>query len=100
MRSRVLVSGGWVLMTAGAAYLCWALAGPSEQRRREIVRVTTPGESGRGLGLGQLPESNQAQLQASKRRNALVMQIIKESAETEENVARRQDWNKPTRSDS
>ncbi|XP_067883900.1 ubiquinol-cytochrome-c reductase complex assembly factor 3 isoform X2 [Heterodontus francisci] len=86
MRSRVLVSGGWVLMTAGAAYLCWALAGPSEQRRREIVR--------------QLPESNQAQLQASKRRNALVMQIIKESAETEENVARRQDWNKPTRSDS
>ncbi|XP_041038031.1 ubiquinol-cytochrome-c reductase complex assembly factor 3 isoform X2 [Carcharodon carcharias] len=79
MSGRALVSGVWMLLSAGAAGLCWAVAGPSEERQRELSR---------------LPESNQAQLEASRKRNTLLMQIIKESAESEKNIALERDWNK------
>ncbi|XP_038643450.1 ubiquinol-cytochrome-c reductase complex assembly factor 3 [Scyliorhinus canicula] len=86
MRSRGLASGIWTLLVAAAAGVCWAAAGPTEQRRRQIVR--------------HLPESNKAHLEASRKRNTLVMQIIEESAHTEKNVAQKRDWNKFSRSDS
>uniref|UniRef100_A0A4W3GKR5 Ubiquinol-cytochrome-c reductase complex assembly factor 3 n=1 Tax=Callorhinchus milii TaxID=7868 RepID=A0A4W3GKR5_CALMI len=41
-----------------------------------------------------LPESNPLRKRETDRRNALVMQVIKEAAETEENVAWRTDWRK------
>ncbi|XP_078393232.1 ubiquinol-cytochrome-c reductase complex assembly factor 3 [Cetorhinus maximus] len=85
MSSRGLASGIWMFLAASAAALCWAVAGPSEERKKELVR--------------QLPESNQAQLEASRKRNTLLMQIIKESAESEKNVALERDWNKLSRSD-
>ncbi|XP_060711770.1 uncharacterized protein LOC132836340 isoform X2 [Hemiscyllium ocellatum] len=47
--------------------------------------------------LQDLPESNPSQLNATRHRNALVMQVIKESADSEKNIAREMDWNKPSR---
>ncbi|XP_078060756.1 ubiquinol-cytochrome-c reductase complex assembly factor 3 [Mustelus asterias] len=86
MRSRGLASGIWTLLAASAAAVCWVVAGPSEQRRREIVQ--------------HLPESNKVRLEASRQRNTLVMQIIEESAQSEKNIARKKDWYKLSRSDS
>uniref|UniRef100_UPI00398EEF35 ubiquinol-cytochrome-c reductase complex assembly factor 3 n=1 Tax=Pristiophorus japonicus TaxID=55135 RepID=UPI00398EEF35 len=84
MRARMAVAGA--LLVAAAGGLSWVLAGPSEQRRRDIAQ--------------HLPESSRAQLESSRRRNALVMEVIKESAKTGENMTRKTDWNKPSRSDS
>ncbi|XP_048380837.1 ubiquinol-cytochrome-c reductase complex assembly factor 3 isoform X2 [Stegostoma tigrinum] len=83
MRNRGLAMCFWTVLWAAGAGLCWVIVGPSEQRSTKILQ--------------HLPESNQSQLEATQRRNALVMQIIKESADCEKNVAREMDWNKPSR---
>ncbi|XP_077376836.1 ubiquinol-cytochrome-c reductase complex assembly factor 3 [Festucalex cinctus] len=63
-------------MTAltGLGYGLWALIPPGEEKRREIIK--------------NLPESNPIRMEETRKRNALVMQKLKEAAETSENIAR------------
>ncbi|XP_007884011.1 ubiquinol-cytochrome-c reductase complex assembly factor 3 [Callorhinchus milii] len=77
---RLLKAGVWLLVGTGAAALCWAVAAPGPHRSDTIRK--------------ELPESNPLRKRETDRRNALVMQVIKEAAETEENVAWRTDWRK------
>ncbi|XP_077418596.1 ubiquinol-cytochrome-c reductase complex assembly factor 3 [Vanacampus margaritifer] len=63
-------------MTAllGLGYGMWALIPPGEEKQREIIK--------------NLPESNPIRMEETRKRNALVMQKLKEAAESSENVAR------------
>ncbi|KAJ8276578.1 hypothetical protein COCON_G00083300 [Conger conger] len=55
-------------------FILWAVAAPNEERKREILK--------------NLPEANPVKMQETRRRNALMMQVIKEAAETDDNIAR------------
>ncbi|XP_041793282.1 ubiquinol-cytochrome-c reductase complex assembly factor 3 [Chelmon rostratus] len=68
-----LASSAMVAML-GLGYGMWSLIAPGEERQREIIK--------------NLPESNPVRMEETRRRNALVMQALKEAAETNENVAR------------
>ncbi|XP_051900974.1 ubiquinol-cytochrome-c reductase complex assembly factor 3 [Pristis pectinata] len=85
MSGRSLVLGGGALLALGAGWASWMAMGPSEQRKNDIAK--------------HLPESKQAQWEESRHRNALVMEAIKKSAETQKNVASGTDWKKALRSD-
>ncbi|XP_054630786.1 ubiquinol-cytochrome-c reductase complex assembly factor 3 [Dunckerocampus dactyliophorus] len=69
----VLASSGLVGVL-GLGYGMWSIIAPGEERRRAIIK--------------NLPESNPVRMEETRRRNALVMQSLKEAAETNENIAR------------
>lgn len=58
----------------GLGYGVWSMISPDEQRRKELLK--------------NLPESNPVRMEDARKRNALIMQVIREAAETNENVAR------------
>ncbi|XP_063300813.1 ubiquinol-cytochrome-c reductase complex assembly factor 3-like [Pelobates fuscus] len=62
----------------GVGGVLWLLVAPGEQRRLEMRK--------------NYPEANPATLAEVRKRNELVLQIIKEAAETNENVARKSPW--------
>ncbi|XP_072514473.1 ubiquinol-cytochrome-c reductase complex assembly factor 3 [Salminus brasiliensis] len=51
----------------------WKAVAPGEERKREILK--------------NLPESSPERMEESRRRNALIMQVLKEAAESDHNVA-------------
>ncbi|KAM4701413.1 ubiquinol-cytochrome-c reductase complex assembly factor 3 [Discoglossus pictus] len=63
---------------AGVGGILWTLVVPGDERIQEMRR--------------DLPEANPARLAEVRKRNELVLQAIKEAAETNENVARRPPW--------
>ncbi|XP_010868926.1 ubiquinol-cytochrome-c reductase complex assembly factor 3 [Esox lucius] len=68
----VLASLGCVgFLSAG--YGMWSMITPGEERKREMLK--------------NLPEANPLRMEESRKRNALVMQALKEAAETDENIA-------------
>lgn len=69
----ILAAGGMVLII-GVGYGTWSIIAPAESRRREMLK--------------DLPEANPERMEESRRRMALVMQALKEAAETDENIAR------------
>ncbi|XP_068422464.1 ubiquinol-cytochrome-c reductase complex assembly factor 3 [Clinocottus analis] len=71
---RTLLGAGALTATMGLGYGMWAIISPGEERRKELLK--------------NLPESNPLRMDETRRRNALVMQALKEAAETNENVAR------------
>ncbi|XP_059810852.1 ubiquinol-cytochrome-c reductase complex assembly factor 3-like [Hypanus sabinus] len=85
MSGRSLVMSAWALAALGAGGVCWLLVGPSEQRQRDIAQ--------------HLPEMNRAHGEDSRHRNAMVMEAIKKSAETQRNVALDTEWKKVFHSD-
>nr|XP_046242170.1 ubiquinol-cytochrome-c reductase complex assembly factor 3 [Scatophagus argus] len=72
---RSLMSAFALAGMAGLGYATWSLISPGEERRKELLK--------------NLPEANPVRMEESRKRNALVMQAIKEAAETDENIARR-----------
>ncbi|KAI7793214.1 ubiquinol-cytochrome-c reductase complex assembly factor 3 [Triplophysa rosa] len=58
----------------GAGYGMWAIIVPGEEKKRELLK--------------NLPESNPARMEESRRRNALMLQVLKDAAETQDNIAR------------
>ncbi|XP_007242471.1 ubiquinol-cytochrome-c reductase complex assembly factor 3 [Astyanax mexicanus] len=52
----------------------WKAVAPGEERKKEILK--------------QLPESNPARMEESRNRNALMMQVLKDAADTNDNLAR------------
>ncbi|CAH2224224.1 ubiquinol-cytochrome-c reductase complex assembly factor 3 [Pelobates cultripes] len=62
----------------GVGGVLWLLVAPGEQRRLEMSK--------------NYPEANPATLAEVRKRNELVLQVIKEAAETNENVSRKSPW--------
>ncbi|XP_070820913.1 ubiquinol-cytochrome-c reductase complex assembly factor 3 [Chaetodon trifascialis] len=71
---RTFLSSSVVVALLGAGYGMWSLIVPGEEKRKEIIK--------------NLPESNPVRMEETRKRNALVMQALKEAAETNENIAR------------
>ncbi|XP_061674488.1 ubiquinol-cytochrome-c reductase complex assembly factor 3-like isoform X15 [Syngnathoides biaculeatus] len=71
---RTIVSSTALVAVLGIGYGMWSLIAPGEERRREIIQ--------------NLPESNPMRMEETRKRNALLMQTLKEAAETNDNIAR------------
>ncbi|XP_076587166.1 ubiquinol-cytochrome-c reductase complex assembly factor 3 [Chaetodon auriga] len=71
---RTFLSSSMLVGLLGVGYGMWSLIVPGEERRKEIIK--------------NLPESNPVRMEETRKRNALVMQALKEAAETNENIAR------------
>ncbi|XP_071337877.1 ubiquinol-cytochrome-c reductase complex assembly factor 3 [Trachinotus anak] len=71
---RTVVSSIAVVTVVGVGYGMWSIIAPGEERRKELLK--------------NLPESNPVRMEETRRRNALVMQALKEAAETDDNLAR------------
>ncbi|XP_051277500.1 ubiquinol-cytochrome-c reductase complex assembly factor 3 [Dicentrarchus labrax] len=72
---RTLLTSSALIAVMGLGYGMWSIIAPGEDRRREIIR--------------HLPESNPVRMEETRKRNALVMEALKEAAETNENIVRR-----------
>ncbi|XP_056148635.1 ubiquinol-cytochrome-c reductase complex assembly factor 3 [Lampris incognitus] len=71
---RTVLTSTAIVGVLGAGYGMWLVISPGEERRREILK--------------NLPEANPVRMEETRRRNALVMQALKEAAETNDNIAR------------
>ncbi|KAM6944915.1 ubiquinol-cytochrome-c reductase complex assembly factor 3 [Lycodopsis pacificus] len=72
---RTMLSSGALVALLGLGYGMWAIISPGEERRRELLK--------------NLPESNPMRMEETRKRNTLVMQALKDAAETNDNIARR-----------
>uniref|UniRef100_A0A8C6TGQ1 Ubiquinol-cytochrome-c reductase complex assembly factor 3 n=1 Tax=Neogobius melanostomus TaxID=47308 RepID=A0A8C6TGQ1_9GOBI len=71
---RTIVAYSGIVLVLGVGYGTWSIISPAESRRRDLLR--------------DLPEADPATMEESRRRTALVMQVLKEASETSENIAR------------
>ncbi|XP_056593026.1 ubiquinol-cytochrome-c reductase complex assembly factor 3 [Triplophysa dalaica] len=71
---RTILTSLTLVGAVGASYGMWAIIVPGEEKKRELLK--------------NLPESNPARMEESRRRNALTLQALKDAAETKENLAR------------
>lgn len=58
----------------GLTYAIWIVFSPGEERKKEILK--------------NLPEANPVRMEETRKRSALMLQVLKEAAETNDNVAR------------
>ncbi|XP_069063293.1 ubiquinol-cytochrome-c reductase complex assembly factor 3 [Pleurodeles waltl] len=77
---KLMKSALFLSACTGVGVVLWMVAAPSEERKQELMK--------------NFPEANAKQMAETRERNILVMQAIKEAAETNENVARRTPWSK------
>ncbi|XP_016358622.1 ubiquinol-cytochrome-c reductase complex assembly factor 3-like [Sinocyclocheilus anshuiensis] len=73
-RMRTLLASIGVVGLVGMGYGMWAVMSPGEERKREILK--------------NLPEANPVRMEETRKRNALMLQVLKDAAETNDNVAR------------
>ncbi|KAF6737492.1 Ubiquinol-cytochrome-c reductase complex assembly factor 3 [Oryzias melastigma] len=71
---RTVLSSTALLAAMGLGYGMWSIIAPGEERRKEMLK--------------NLPESNPQRMEETRLRNAMVMQVLKEAAETDQNLAR------------
>ncbi|XP_051541882.1 ubiquinol-cytochrome-c reductase complex assembly factor 3 [Myxocyprinus asiaticus] len=71
---RTILSSIGLVGVAGIGYGMWAMISPGEERKRELLK--------------NLPEANPVRMEESRRRNALMLQVLKDAAETNDNIAR------------
>ncbi|XP_041856465.1 ubiquinol-cytochrome-c reductase complex assembly factor 3 [Melanotaenia boesemani] len=71
---RTMVASMVAVGALGVGYVMWSVISPSEERRREMLK--------------NLPESNPMRMEETRQRNAMLMQVLKEAAETSDNLAR------------
>ncbi|KAK2902586.1 ubiquinol-cytochrome-c reductase complex assembly factor 3 [Channa argus] len=71
---RTVLSSAAMVAVLGVGIGMWCVVPPGDDRRRELVK--------------NLPESDPMRLEDSRKRNALVMQALKEAGETNDNIAR------------
>ncbi|XP_040897371.1 ubiquinol-cytochrome-c reductase complex assembly factor 3 [Toxotes jaculatrix] len=71
---RTMLSSIAMVAVLGVGYGMWSVISPGEERRKELLK--------------NLPESNPMRMEETRKRNALVMQALKEAAETNDNIAR------------
>lgn len=58
----------------GIGYGMWSIIAPGDERKRELLK--------------NLPEANPVRMEETRRKNALMMQVLKDASETTDNVAR------------
>ncbi|XP_016381509.1 ubiquinol-cytochrome-c reductase complex assembly factor 3 [Sinocyclocheilus rhinocerous] len=73
-RMRTLLASIGVVGLVAMGYGMWAVISPGEERKREILK--------------NLPEANPVRMEETRKRNALMLQVLKDAAETNDNVAR------------
>ncbi|XP_023120551.1 ubiquinol-cytochrome-c reductase complex assembly factor 3 [Amphiprion ocellaris] len=71
---RTILTSTAMIAVLGVGYGMWSVISPGEERRREMIK--------------NLPESNPMRMEETRQRNAMVMQVLKEAAETNDNLAR------------
>ncbi|KAK7120560.1 hypothetical protein R3I94_020531 [Phoxinus phoxinus] len=71
---RTMLASIGLVGIVGLGYGMWAMISPGEERKREMLK--------------NLPEANPIRMEESRKRNALMLQVLKEAAETNENIAR------------
>ncbi|XP_063058895.1 ubiquinol-cytochrome-c reductase complex assembly factor 3 [Engraulis encrasicolus] len=71
---RTILTSTALVGAVGIGYGMWSIISPSEERKREILK--------------NLPESNPLRMDETRRRNAMMMQVLKEASETTDNIAR------------
>ncbi|KAL4660002.1 ubiquinol-cytochrome-c reductase complex assembly factor 3 [Arapaima gigas] len=69
----ILAFGGTVAVI-GAGIALWFGMHPGDERQKEMLK--------------NLPEANPTRMEEVRRRNVLALQVLKEAAETQDNVAR------------
>ncbi|KAM9743402.1 ubiquinol-cytochrome-c reductase complex assembly factor 3 [Menidia menidia] len=74
MSLKTILSSTALIGALGLGYGMWSVISPGEERRREMMK--------------NLPESNPMRMEETRQRNAMVMQVLKEAAETTDNLAR------------
>ncbi|XP_078522890.1 ubiquinol-cytochrome-c reductase complex assembly factor 3 [Lissotriton helveticus] len=78
--AKLMKSALFLSACTGVGVVLWVVVAPSEERKQVLIK--------------NFPEANPKQMSEIRERNILVMQAIKEAAETNENVARRSPWSK------
>nr|AAI62114.1 Hypothetical LOC558925 [Danio rerio] len=58
----------------GLTYAIWIIFSPGEERKKEILKS--------------LPEANPVRMEETRKRNAIMLQVLKDAAETNDNIAR------------
>ncbi|XP_033828909.1 ubiquinol-cytochrome-c reductase complex assembly factor 3 [Periophthalmus magnuspinnatus] len=71
---RTMLASASMIGVLAVGYGMWSIISPEESRRRDLLR--------------DLPEADPHRMDESRRRTALVMQVLKEASETNENIAR------------
>ncbi|XP_076130142.1 ubiquinol-cytochrome-c reductase complex assembly factor 3 [Alosa pseudoharengus] len=71
---RTILTSTALVGALGIGYAMWSVISPSEERKREILK--------------HLPEANPVRMDETRRRNALMMQVLKEASENPDNIAR------------
>ncbi|XP_070690283.1 ubiquinol-cytochrome-c reductase complex assembly factor 3 isoform X1 [Pempheris klunzingeri] len=87
---RTVLGSAGLVAALGVGYGWWCLVAPGEDKRRERVKQTqhTTSLILRPELIEGLPESNPMRMEESRKRNALVMQALKDASETPDNIAR------------
>ncbi|KAK2871114.1 hypothetical protein QQF64_002257 [Cirrhinus molitorella] len=71
---RTILASLGVFGLVGMGYGMWAVISPGEERKMEILK--------------NLPEANPVRMEETRKRNALMLQVLKDAAETNDNIAR------------
>ncbi|KAM6969896.1 ubiquinol-cytochrome-c reductase complex assembly factor 3 [Aplochiton taeniatus] len=71
---RTILSSTALVGVIGIGYGMWSVIVPGEERKRELLK--------------NLPEANPVRMEETRKRNALMMQVLREAAETSDNIAR------------
>ncbi|XP_043967597.1 ubiquinol-cytochrome-c reductase complex assembly factor 3 [Gambusia affinis] len=71
---RTILTSTAAIASMGLGYGLWFVISPGEQRRKEMLK--------------NLPESNPVRMEETRQRNAMLMQVLKDAAETSDNLAR------------
>ncbi|KAM4745628.1 ubiquinol-cytochrome-c reductase complex assembly factor 3 [Anableps anableps] len=71
---RTILTSTAAIAAMGLGYGMWSVISPGEERRNEMLK--------------NLPESNPVRMEETRQRNAMLMQVLKQAAETNDNLAR------------
>ncbi|XP_076874421.1 ubiquinol-cytochrome-c reductase complex assembly factor 3 [Brachyhypopomus gauderio] len=75
-RLRIIISSVGMVAALASGFGLWSMISPEDEKNRNEL-------------LKQMPESNVVRMDENRKKNALMLQILKEAAETNENIARR-----------
>ncbi|KAK1148596.1 hypothetical protein AOXY_G35111 [Acipenser oxyrinchus oxyrinchus] len=70
-----ITNSGILFGAIGMVYGFWTMTSPGEERKKNIIK--------------DLPEANPLRMEESQRLTALQLRVLKEAAETEDNISRR-----------
>ncbi|XP_054880808.1 ubiquinol-cytochrome-c reductase complex assembly factor 3 [Poeciliopsis prolifica] len=71
---RTILISTAAIASMGLGYGMWSVISPGEERRKEMLK--------------NFPESNPVRMEETRQRNAMLLQVLKDAAETSDNLAR------------